>query len=169
MNYLPKRLASVFLFWLLTFSLGEAKSFEYLSERDSTGVELKHFIGKHFVQRFTVTDGVAQFKVGQGKRWQEFELREFQLKPLQLKNSFLEQSDQPNGITMRVSVSVTGSAYRFKEGRNWSEWKPGSPAHLAWARVTIVKKDGKFELSESMGAEKIRKKDVRPNKGIKKL
>ena len=121
------------------------------------------------MQGFAVTDGVARFEVGQGKSWQEFELRGFQLKPIRLENSYLEKSDRPNGITMRVSVSVTGSAYRLKEGRYWSEWKPGSPAHLAWARVTIVKKNGKFELSESMGAERIRKKDLRPNKGIQKL
>ena len=169
MNYLSKQLATAFLFWVVTLSFVGAKSFEYLNEKDSSGVELKHFIGKHFVQGFAVKDGVARFEVGQGKSWQEFELRGFQLKPIRLENSYLEQSDRPNGITMRVSVSVTGSAYRFKEGRNWSEWKPGSPAHLAWARVTIVKKKGKFELSESMGAERIRKKDVRPNKGIQKL
>lgn len=161
-------MAALFLL-LLSVSLSEAKPFDYLSEKDSSGIELKHFIGKHMVQRFTVSDGVARFKVGREKSWQEFELRGFQLQPIRLENSYRDKADKLNGITMRISVGVTGSAYRFKEGRNWSEWKPGSPSQMGWARVTIVMKDGRFELTESIGADRIKKTDVRPNKGIKKL
>ena len=167
MNYLAQCLGV--LIWLSSFSFIQAKTPAFLSETDSSGIELKHLIGKHLMKRFTVEDGVARFKVGKGKTWQDFEVRGFQPRPIQMQNSYTAQTDELNGVTLRVSVTITGTAHRIKEGRTWSDWKPGPPGQLVWASITIVRKDGKFELTESMGADRIKKVDTRPNRGIQKL
>ena len=168
-NHLTK--ASIALFSLLMSAElveAKAKSLEFLKEKDATGMELRHFIGAHFMKRFTVSEGTANFQTKAKEGWVDSQIRDFQLKPMLMENSFTKKADDLNGITLRISVGVSGGAFRKKNGRNWEDWQPSNPVIMTFASVTIVKRNGVFELTESLGAEQIRVKDVRPNKGIRR-
>ena len=166
-NYFLK-IYVVLICLLTSVELVEGASFEFLKEKDVSGTELRHLIGIHFAKRFVVEDGTASCQIGRNGAWVDYEIQDFELKPMVQENSFTKKADDLNGITLRVSVTVSGSAYRKKEGRTWEEWKPGNLALLAWAHIKIVKRNGVFELSENVGADQIRVKDVRPDRGIRR-